>query len=61
MALGCAFERRFFLVGNAKNAAYLANVCTATPARRQGIGNALITKARALARDWGKLSGLCTT
>lgn len=41
------------LAGNSDNAAYLANVCVAEGARRQGVGGALIQAARQYARTWG--------
>ena len=41
------------LIGNCENAAYLANVCTAPIARRRGVGEALLGRARGLAREWG--------
>ncbi|DBA74993.1 TPA: hypothetical protein ACH3X1_010336 [Trebouxia sp. C0004] len=41
------------LIGNSDNAAYLANVCVADTARRQGIGGALIQAARQVAKTWG--------
>ena len=44
----------FMSAGNLDNAAYLANVCVAESARRQGIGGALIQAARQHARDWGE-------
>ena len=42
------------LTGNSDNAAYLANVCVADTARRQGIGGALIQAARQVAKIWGE-------
>ncbi|KAL4451228.1 hypothetical protein ABPG77_009300 [Micractinium sp. CCAP 211/92] len=41
------------LIGDSRNAAYLANVCTAPQARRRGVGNALLAAARELAVSWG--------
>jgi GNAT superfamily N-acetyltransferase len=41
------------LIGSCSNAAYLANVCTAVPARRRGVGEAILAAARELAREWG--------
>lgn len=41
------------LIGNSNNAAYLANVCVADTARRQGVGGALIQAARQVAKTWG--------
>lgn len=41
------------LIGGSPDAAYLANVCTASVARRRGVGEALVQKARSLAREWG--------
>ncbi len=49
------------LIGDSRNAAYLANVCTAPQARRRGVGNALLAAARELAVSWGeRLRLLCT-
>lgn len=42
------------LIGDSRNAAYLANVCTAPQARRRGVGNALLAAARELAVAWGE-------
>ena len=42
------------LTGNSNNAAYLANVCVADTARRQGVGGALIQAARQVAKTWGE-------
>ena len=41
------------LVGDARAAAYMANVCAAPPARRRGVGAALLAAARGAARRWG--------
>ena len=45
------------LIGDCRNAAYLANVCSAPGARRRGVGAALLGAARALAREWGERGG----
>ncbi len=42
------------LAGNAKHAAYMANVCVNRAARRQGVGAALVHRVRQLCRLWGK-------
>ena len=42
------------VTGNSDNAAYLANVCVADTARRQGVGGALIQAARQVAKTWGE-------
>ena len=47
------FQLRLLHAGNSANAAYLANVCVAQSARRQGVGGALIQAARQNARIWG--------
>ena len=47
-------KRLVRLAGNSDNAAYLANVCVAEGARRQGVGGALIQAARQYARTWGE-------
>jgi len=39
------------LIGDSEKAAYLANVCTASAARRQGVGASLLDAARAVARE----------
>ena len=44
--------------GDSDNAAYLANVCVAPSARRQGVGGTLIDTARQHARAWGKAHGI---
>lgn len=46
------------LIGSSSNAAYLANVCTATAARRRGVGAALLQAARDLALSWGERAGV---
>ena len=40
--------------GDCAAPAYLANVCVAPAAHRQGIGRRLIENARALAMEWGE-------
>lgn len=40
------------LVGSSDNAAYLANVCTASAARRRGVATALLSRAREIAHMW---------
>lgn len=58
----CSYNAKFKLqlsllhAGNSANAAYLANVCVAQSARRQGVGGALIQAARQHARTWGRCS-----
>jgi ribosomal protein S18 acetylase RimI-like enzyme len=42
------------LIGDSRNAAYLANVCTAGAARRRGVGQALLQEARRIAVGWGE-------
>lgn len=42
-----------FLIGDSEHAAYLANVCTATAARRRGVGLTLLERAKALASARG--------
>lgn len=53
---GFAYEStaKLTYAGNSDNAAYLANVCVAQSARRQGVGGALMEAARQRARTWGK-------
>lgn len=41
--------------GNSKHAAYMANVCVSGAARRQGVGAALVNKARQLCKTWGEV------
>ena len=41
------------LIGSCQNPAYLANVCTATAARRRGVGEAMLKEARKIAKEWG--------
>jgi GNAT superfamily N-acetyltransferase len=43
------------LIGNSQNPAYLANVCTASAARRRGVGQVLLEAGRRLAIEWGEL------
>ncbi|KAI3430639.1 hypothetical protein D9Q98_005232 [Chlorella vulgaris] len=40
------------LIGNSQNPAYLANVCTASAARRRGVGQVLLEAGRRLAIEW---------
>jgi GNAT superfamily N-acetyltransferase len=39
--------------GDCRNPAYLANVCVAAAAQRQGIGRRLIETALSLSHAWG--------
>lgn len=41
------------LLGGGASPAYLANVCVSAAGRRRGVGAALISTARSLARSWG--------
>lgn len=42
--------------GDCSNPAYLANVCVAAAAQRQGIGRRLIESAHSLAVNWGMMN-----
>ena len=51
-----AQAEQYAVAGECSAPAYLANVCVAKAAHRQGIGRRLIDSARTLANDWGVLS-----